>query len=228
MQKTVTHHRPPRRRPAYESLEKLLDAAEDQLRQEDLRCFTVQRVLQRAGLSPGSLYTRFPAGKTALLRAVQDRYCKRVQPPLLEAINAQKHVKQSLEEAVDHTFSILIEHLMKELGLIRAFMMFAAFDPVMSREGYRMNLERRAAVAEVLAEHRAEIGHPDAEAAIQQAYAMYLLAKHGMLVPPRTTSGLRYGVSDELTLTQVKLWIAHFLRGSGTAPSCTRADSPDG
>ena len=216
MPKAMTY-RPPRRRPAHESLEKLLDAAEELLRQEELYNFTVQRVLERAGVSAGSLYTRFPAGKEAMLHAVQDRFYARVQPPILEALEAQKNVKQSLEDAVDNAFSILIAHLVKERRLLRAFIMFSAFDPVMRRKGHRINTERRAAVAAVLAEHRAEIGHPDPDKAINQAYDMYLSVKHGRLVPPTSATGPRHTTNEEVIFAQLKLWISHFLRGNGAS-----------
>jgi AcrR family transcriptional regulator len=223
----VITYRPPRRQPARESLEKLLDAAETQLRQEDLQFFTIQRVLERAGVSAGSLYARFPEGKEALLHAVQDRFYARVQPPILEALEAQKHVDQSLEEAVEHVYDILIEHAAKERKLLRALIMFSAFDPVMRRNGHRINTERRMAVAAALAEHLAEIGHSDPNAAIQQVFDMYMTLKHGRLVPPGPMNGPRNGSTDGVIFEQFKQWGSHFLRNgsSSGAPSATAAGS---
>jgi AcrR family transcriptional regulator len=217
----VVTYRPPRRRPARESLEKLLDAAESQLRQEDLQFFTIQRVLERAGVSAGSLYARFPAGREALLHAVQDRFYDRVQPLILEALEAQMHVEESLEDAVDHAFGILIAHATEERRLIRAFVMFSAFDPVMRRKGHKINMERRAAVAAVLGTHRADIGHPDPDTAIQQAYDMYLSVKHGRIVPLTLAEGPHRRVADEIVFTQLKLWLCHFLRGDGAGDKGT-------
>jgi AcrR family transcriptional regulator len=213
MSAPVTYN-PPRRRPGHESLEKLLDAAEDQLREEELDCFTVDKVLERAGVSVGSFYARFPAGKDALLTAVQNRVYARMQPAILEALEAQQQVDQSLDQAVERAFDVLIEQVMKERLLCRAFMMFSAFDPAMRLRGEQIHLERRHAVAAVLAKHLAEIGHPDPEAAIDLAYAMYSSTMHGRLVFYGPSKIPRMGVNEDDIFAQLKVGITNFLRGN--------------
>lgn len=210
-------YNPPRRRPGHESLEKLLDAAEDQLREEELDCFTVDKVLERAGVSVGSFYARFPAGKEALLTAVQSRVYARMQPAILEALEAQQQADQSLEEAVDQAFGVLIAQVMKERLLCRAFMMFSAFDPAMRLRGEQIHLERKHAVEAVLARHLDEIDHPDPSAAMDVAYAMYSSTMHGRLVFFGPSKIPRMQVSEEAIFAELKAAISNFLRGNGAA-----------
>lgn len=200
-------------------------AAEEQLREEELDLFTIDRVVDRAGESVGTFYRRIP-GKQALLCAVQDRLHARLQPAILEALEAQEHLEQSLDEAIDHAFGILIEHMLNERQLSRAFMMLSAFDPMLRRKFREVSIERRDALTAVLATHRAEIGHPDPDEAIHQAYHMYLSTMHGRLVFFAPSSGLSVGVSDEAIFSQLKLAITNFLRGNERSKSRGAGEAP--
>jgi AcrR family transcriptional regulator len=210
---------PPQRAPGAKSLERLLAAAEDQLREEEVDLFTIQKVLDRTGLSVGAFYHYFP-DKTALLHGVQERVHARLDPQILEALEAEAQVDESLEEAVDHCLDILIDGLLGERKLLRAFWILSTFDPVMRGNAELGNhLRRNAFLRAVLRNHRGQIGHPDPEEAMAMAYAMCTGVVQTRLLSSGPDSTVSFGVTDESIFKQLKLSLISFLRGDGASGS---------
>jgi AcrR family transcriptional regulator len=211
---TPALYKPPQRPPGARTLERLLTAAEDQLREEEVDLFTIQKVLDRIGLSVGAFYHHFP-DKTALLHAVQERVHARLEPRILAALAKEAQVKESLEDVIDHCVDILIDNMLQERQLLRAFAILSMFDPVMRRKGEQINHVRRSAFLEaVLADHREEIGHPDPDEAVAVAYAMYSSVMSSRLLFLGPESALLYGVSDISVIRQLTLSLGTFLRGN--------------
>ena len=212
---TPAPYHQPQRPPGARTLERLLAAAEDQLREEEVDLFTIQKVLDRTSLSVGAFYSRFP-DKTALLHAVQERVHARLEPRVLAALSAEADVEQSLEEAVDHCLDILIDNILEERKLLRAFWILSTFDPVMRRSVEQVNHGRRSAFMDaVLRTHRGEINHPDPEEAMAMAYAMCTSVLQTRILSSGPDSAQSFGVTDESIFKQLKLSLISFLRGNG-------------
>ncbi len=206
-------YRPPRRKPAQETLEKLIVAAEEQLREEGLDAFTIQSVLQRAGLSVGAFYSRFP-DKTAILHEVQERVHSRIDSRIQADLAAKQGSTRYLEEAVDTGFGILIQHVLSERDLFRVFMMLSVFDRHMGLKGEKANIERKRAITDLLRPHFDEIGHSDRRIAIDSAYAIYSNTIRGRLVYYGTPDDSQFGVTEDTLFRDLRQALALFLRGA--------------
>jgi AcrR family transcriptional regulator len=212
MQSERSSYRPPRRKPAQETLEKLLVSAEEQLREEGLDAFTIQNVLQRAGLSVGAFYSRFP-DKTAMLHEVQERVHGRIDSRIQADLVAKQGNSKCLEEAVDTGFGILIHHVLSERDLFRVFMMLSVFDHQMGLKGEQANVERKRSITKLLEPHIDEIGHPDPHLAIDSAYAIYSNTIRGRLVYYGSAEVEQFGVTENVLFVDLKRALALFLRG---------------
>lgn len=169
MESESTHYRPPKQRRSQESLERILDAAEDLIRQRGFEQMTIGDVVRRSGSSVGSLYARFE-DKLALLQAVQVRYQARVESAIAAEFGTASPEDECLEDAARRIINVLCDYLLHEPELFRAFVLQAVLDPAVRAQGEAMNARRREHVTSVLLQHRDEINHPDPEAAARWFY----------------------------------------------------------
>ncbi len=211
MEELESTYRVPRQKRSRESLERLLDAAEEQIRAEGSDSFTVASVLGRAGLSVGAFYTRFP-DKTALLHLLQERFHNRLEPLIHAEMLEEPSSPETLAEAVQRTIGVLITRVSEERELSRAFMMNSVFDPVLRERGERVNRERREVMIRVLMKHRDEIGHPDPVLAISMAYGMYAAVLRGRMVFGQEHE-LYYGIESGTIFSELRRALYLYLRG---------------
>jgi AcrR family transcriptional regulator len=201
----------PRQKRSRESLERLLDAAEEELSTKGIESFTIADVVARAELSVGAFYARFP-DKTALLHAVQDRFHNRVEPMLHAAMKERGGAAKSLEEAIHCLIDILVEHVTGQREISRAFMMTSVFDPVMRARGEQVNRQRREVFDSIVLAHRAEIRHPDPVLAVDMAYNMYAAVVRGTLVFGQQHE-LYYDMTNQIIVKEIKRALTSYLAG---------------
>ncbi len=215
MEEATKLYKAPRQKRSRESLEKLLDAAEDQIRHGGLESLTINSVVSRVGLSVGAFYARFP-DKTALLHAVQDRFHNRLEPLIQAQMLADAASCATLAEALDAAIEVLVSHVTGERELSRAFMMMSVFDPVLRARGEAVNRLRREVLSEILMAYREEIGHPDPALAIDVAYGMYAAVVRGRLIFGLEHE-LYYGIGNTAFYGELKRALTLYLRGERLA-----------
>jgi AcrR family transcriptional regulator len=217
MEESGSTYRVPRQKRSRESLERLLDAAEEQIREGGIDSLTVASVLKRAGLSVGAFYTRFP-DKAALLHLLQVRFHNRLEPTIHAELLEEPEYPETLAEAVERTIGVLVRRVTGEVELSRAFMMNSVFDPVLRERGELVNRERREVLIQVLLKHRDEIGHSDPVLAISMAYGMYAAVLRGRMVFGQEHE-LYYGIDSETIFSELQTALYLYLRGEAR-PIC--------
>jgi AcrR family transcriptional regulator len=211
MEEQLTPYKSPRQKRSRESLERLLEAAEEQIRQNGVESLTISGVVSSIGLSVGAFYARFP-DKTALLHAVQARFHDRLEPQIEAQMIAEAGGRETLAEAVDAAVDVLIRNVVGERELSRGFMSLSVLDPVLRARGEAVNRHRRETFTEILLAHRDEIGHPDPTLAINVAYGIYAAVVRGRLVFG-TEHELYYGIDSGVLYSELKQALTLYLRG---------------
>ena len=213
MEEQLTPYKAPRQKRSRESLERLLDATEEQIRLYGVEALTISGVVNSIGLSVGAFYARFP-DKTALLHAVQDRFHSRLEPRIRDQMIAEAGPCTTLAEALDAAVGVLIRNVVgeRERELSRGFMSLSVADPVLRARGELVNRQRRETFSEILLAHSDEIGHPDPALAISVAYGMYAAVIRGRLVfgPEHE---LYYDIDTATLYRELKKALTLYLRG---------------
>ena len=158
------------------SLERLLDAAEEVLKKHGLDGATVPRIAAQAGLSPGSVYRRFP-DKDALMRAVVLRYHTRIAEKSRANLGRAELWKGTSlrQKAYIAILSTIAAHK-AHAGLLRPLYQLCQRHPdsAFRRRSFQLEMANFRQGVKLFLEHREEIYHPDPELAI--TFGLLLLA----------------------------------------------------
>lgn len=111
----------PQQRRSVESTEKMLDAAEALLAEGGPDALTISAVVERSGVSNGSLYARF-GDRRGLLAAAQDRFLDRLQTGLGAAMR-QVEQQSALDDAVRMLVEMFYDTFTRNRQAFNAFMM---------------------------------------------------------------------------------------------------------
>ncbi len=180
--------REPKQARSRETLARLLDAAEMLLTEDGLDAATVPAIAERADVSVGVVYRRFP-DKDALLRAVYLRFFGR-----LAELNRQNlAIVATMRLPLPVMLRKLIEGMVKgyrlKRGILRALMRYANthHDPEFRRAAQDLDRHTMSSIVVLLLTHKSEIRHPNPEEAIQFALLAVGAVLHATILESELT-----------------------------------------
>lgn len=167
--------KPPRQARSAQTLERILEAAEELIAERGIEGTTIVEVARRAGSSVGSFYARFP-DKEALLLSVLERFYEQSVATAEMVLDPARWDGVALDEALRSAFLFLLRVFRERRGLITTFTLRAAREGDVAALGERLGELVAAQVYELLRVRDEQVSHPEPREAVRFATWMVLSA----------------------------------------------------
>lgn len=147
--------------------EHLLEAAEELLEEGGADAATLRAIADRAGVSLGIVYRRFP-DKDAILRAVYARFFERFGSTNARSLSSDRFQRASLAEVAHTLVTGIAEGYRRHARLLRALLLYARSHPSpdFRERAAAHNARTFLVLRQIFDAHRAEITHPHPEIAV--------------------------------------------------------------
>jgi AcrR family transcriptional regulator len=159
-------------------------------------------------VSVGAVYRRFP-DKDALLRAAYFRLFERLREQNAARLDPALYAGVRLEPVLVAIVRGMVQHYREKRTLLQAMQTYAEThaDAEFRRRAAELNDDALAQLAAIAMAKRAEIRHPDPDAAVRFALLTVGLVLRGVVLREQRPAGLflRDGVSLEDELTRMVL-----------------------
>jgi AcrR family transcriptional regulator len=163
----------PRQARSRESETKLIKATIEMLAQYGLEGATVPRVAEHAGLTPGTVYRRFP-DKNALMERCITRILEDQLVHLKKTFTTELAQQSSLQVLIESVTRAMLASYRSNAKLIRALRQFvqASDHLAFKREAAKLENGAMAHLTDVLMIHQKHMRHPQPTSALTMAFLM--------------------------------------------------------
>ena len=164
---TIPRFRPPQQTRSQETLDRILDAAERVLDEKSFTEATLAEIMERAGVTVGAFYRRFP-DKDALLHLLDERFFHEMQDRAGELLDPKHWRGASIAEILSEFSRTAVDVYSTRRGVARSLFLRARVDPVIQATARQVNARCIELLRALLLDpiRRAEITHPDPERAL--------------------------------------------------------------
>jgi AcrR family transcriptional regulator len=143
-----------------ETLERLLDAAEEVIAERGFNNATVSEIVRRGKSSVGAMYARFN-DKDSLLACLHERFCEQAFATSQVALDESRWEGSSIAEIFSAAMPFLVHIYHLKRGLIRAFIVRGSGDHQFAERAGRLSRAISEQLINLLLARREQIRHPD-------------------------------------------------------------------
>jgi AcrR family transcriptional regulator len=166
---TTPRFRPPQQHRSQETLDRILDAAEHVLDAKSFSEATLVEIMQRAGVTVGAFYRRFP-DKDALLHLMDERFFAELYARGDAVLSPARWSGAPISRVVGEFTGEAVTIYRERRGLLRSLFLRARIDPVIQETARQVNAHLIDRLLAVLLPRATEIRHPDPRRAIELGY----------------------------------------------------------
>lgn len=158
-----------------DSLKKLLRAATEVLGQHGIQGATIPRIAHHAGLSPGSVYRRFP-DKEALIEKVILDMLERQSSSIRSSIGPEMARQIPLAVLIEQLTHNLLASYRARAGMLRAIRQFslARMGTAFYRKVCNLEIQSFEYMVSLFLVHKKDIRHPDPRTAVSLGLLMII------------------------------------------------------
>jgi AcrR family transcriptional regulator len=200
--------RPPQQVRSQETLERLLDAAEQLVGEKGFADTPVAEIARRAESSVGAFYARFP-DKDALLHALYDRYYGQAIATADAALDPARWDGARIPEVLAAVVRFLVSIYREQSGLIRAFVVRNHTDAEFQARRERLSHYVNERLSALLLARRDEIAHPDPERAAAFGLTLVFSTLESALLFGELRSGALVLNDDDLAAELTRAYLAY-------------------
>jgi AcrR family transcriptional regulator len=207
---TVPRFRPPQQTRSQETLDRILDSAERVLEEKSFTEATLAEIMERAGVTVGAFYRRFP-DKDALLHLLDERFFREMQERADELLDPGHWRGASIKEILTEFAGTAVEVYTAKRGVARSVFLRARVDPVLQATGRQVNAQyiERLRVLLLDPSRRAQLTHPEPERAIALGFMMFFGALRETTVFGEVWPEHDELVGDRLGVEMARLFLAY-------------------
>ena len=164
---------PPQQTRSQETLDRILDAAEAVLETKAFSEATLAEIMERAGVTVGAFYRRFP-DKDALLHLLDERLFAELYARADAVLLPGQWETAPLADVIQALTREAVALYRRRRGLLRSLFLRARTDPVIAESARQLNRHVLGRLDALLGGRTPEMRHPDPRRAIALGYMVLI------------------------------------------------------
>ena len=198
---------PPQQARSQETLDRILDAVEEVLDQKSFGEATLAEIMDRAGVTVGAFYRRFP-DKDALLHLLDERFWDDMREVAAELLDPARWDGASIPEIMHEFLRVAVHIYRTRRGLLRSLFLRSRTDVIIRETAHRVNATFLRRLRVLLLARRHEIRHPNPRYAIELGFLVLIASMREAILFSEVWPTVRVA-GDRLPAELTRLFLAY-------------------